>query len=164
MKLKMGSYYLSRPIYLTSVNIFDSKDVIANLVTIDADRVFEIIALNKRGIKPDELVREGSQEPVRKEFEDVVGQDSLPGSIKPGRKITVRVKVMVTESIIRAVINDKMQKPRMRDVHRTVRRIGNREIITVRKKEITDLTVMVIITAVIITAVIITIMSEIIIL
>lgn len=52
----------------------------------------------------------------------------------------------------------------MRDVHRTVRRIGNREIITVRKKEITDLTVMVIITAVIITAVIITIMSEIIIL
>ena len=54
------------------------KSIAANLVTVDADRVFEVIALNKRGVKPDTLESEnGTRAPERREFEDVVGQDSL---------------------------------------------------------------------------------------
>lgn len=87
LETKMGSYYhFKTDIFKRQLTYSTSKDVIANLVTIDADRVFEIIALNKRGIKPDELVREGSQEPVRKEFEDVVGQDSLTRFDKTRKK------------------------------------------------------------------------------
>lgn len=36
-----------------------------------------VIALNKKGIKPDKLEVLDDQEPVKKDFEDVVGQDSL---------------------------------------------------------------------------------------
>ena len=87
LETKMGSYYhFKTDIFKRQLTYSTSKDVIANLVTIDADRVFEIIALNKHGIKPDELVREGSQEPVRKEFEDVVGQDSLTRFDKTRKK------------------------------------------------------------------------------
>ena len=87
LETKMGSYYhFKTDIFKRQLTYSTSKDVIANLVTIDADRVFEIIALNKRGIKPDELAREGSQEPVRKEFEDVVGQDSLTRFDKTRKK------------------------------------------------------------------------------
>ena len=54
------------------------KSIAANLVTISADRVFEVIALNKKGIKPDTLESEaGARAPERHDFEDVVGQDSL---------------------------------------------------------------------------------------
>ena len=54
-----------------------SKASAANLVTVDASRVFEVIALNKKGIKPGKLEVLDDQEPVKKDFEDVVGQDSL---------------------------------------------------------------------------------------
>ena len=45
-----------------------------------------MIALNKRGIKPDTLAVETGQEPVRKEFEDVVGQDSVTRFDKKNRQ------------------------------------------------------------------------------
>ena len=49
------------------------------MVTIDAQRAFEIIAMNKNGEKPLKLQREGDEEPKAqvKEFGDIVGQDSL---------------------------------------------------------------------------------------
>ena len=66
LETKMNTYY------------HFNKSIAANLVTISADRVFEVIALNKKGIKPDTLESEaGARAPERRDFEDVVGQDSL---------------------------------------------------------------------------------------
>lgn len=52
------------------------KHVPANLITIDADRVFEIIRLNREGYKPERLSDEIPTE-APAEFGDIIGQDSL---------------------------------------------------------------------------------------
>lgn len=52
------------------------KHLPANLITIDASRAFEIIDLNKRGIRPEHLSDE-LPEIQKSEFGDIIGQDSL---------------------------------------------------------------------------------------
>lgn len=59
----------------------------ANLVTIPADRAFEVISMNKCGEKPEKLAAEGSEKPKeRKEFVEIVGQDSLTRFDKAKKK------------------------------------------------------------------------------
>ncbi len=79
-------FHFKTDIFKRLITYSSSKDVAANLVTIDASRAFEVIALNKRGIKPDTLALVGDEVPVRKEFEDVVGQDSLTRFDKKNRQ------------------------------------------------------------------------------
>ena len=56
-----------------------SPNFAANLVTISAQRAKEVIALNKRGMKPDilDVKSESDNKPARADYENVVGQDSL---------------------------------------------------------------------------------------
>lgn len=71
-------FFFKADIFSRQITYSTDKIIPANLVTIDAGRAFEIIALNRRGIKPERLEREGQErEPARKEYQDVVGQDSL---------------------------------------------------------------------------------------
>lgn len=71
-------FFFKSDIFSRQITYSTDKSIPANLVTIDAGRAFEIIALNRRGIKPERLERDGQErEPVRKEYQDVVGQDSL---------------------------------------------------------------------------------------
>ena len=79
LETKLNTYYhFKTDIFKREMTYSTDKSIAANLVTVDADRVFEVIALNKRGIKPDTLESEnGTRAPERREFEDVVGQDSL---------------------------------------------------------------------------------------
>lgn len=81
-------FHFKTDIFKREITYSSSKEVAANLVTIDAGRAFEVIALNKRGIKPDTLLVESGKEPVRKEFEDVVGQDSVTRFDKKNRPNT----------------------------------------------------------------------------
>ena len=47
-------------------------------MTIKADRAFEVIALNKNGVKPEQLNPEGeAQKAERKAFGDILGQDAI---------------------------------------------------------------------------------------
>ena len=63
------------------------KNVPANLVTITASRACEVIALNKRGIKPDSLLADGEEvEKKKSEFGDIVGQDSVTRFDKAKKK------------------------------------------------------------------------------
>ena len=63
------------------------KNVPANLVTITASRAFEVIALNKRGIKPDSLLADGEEvEKKKSEFGDIVGQESVTRCDKAKKK------------------------------------------------------------------------------
>ena len=79
LETKLNTYYhFKTDIFKREMTYSTDKSIAANLVTVDADRVFEVIALNKRGVKPDTLESEnGTRAPERREFEDVVGQDSL---------------------------------------------------------------------------------------
>ena len=62
------------------------KSVPANLVTIPAARAFEIIALNKQGVKPDALSTQSKAAAGKTGFTDMVGQDSLTRFDKSKRK------------------------------------------------------------------------------
>ena len=68
------------------------KHIPANLITIDASRAFEIIELNKKGIKPDFI---SNDMPVTQpaEFGDIIGQDSLTRFDKKNNKKKKKSKV-----------------------------------------------------------------------
>ena len=82
-----GEYYhFKTDIFKGEITYSTSKEIPANLVTISASRAFEVISMNKRGYKPQSL---DNREPVKeekKEFKDVVGQDSLTHFDKGARK------------------------------------------------------------------------------
>lgn len=80
-------YHFKSDIFKKELTYSTDKSLPANLVTLDADRVFEIIAMNKRGEKPLKLERDGSEKPVeKKEFGDIVGQDDLTRFDKAKKK------------------------------------------------------------------------------
>ena len=70
-------YHFKTDIHRYMITYSTSKDFPANLITISSKRAFEIIALNKRGVKVDTLDVEVKQDAQVKDFSDVVGQDSL---------------------------------------------------------------------------------------
>ncbi len=72
-------YHFKTDIFKREITYSTDKSVPANLVTIDVQRAFEIIAMNKEGEKPLKLQREGEdvEKAQLKEFGDIVGQDSL---------------------------------------------------------------------------------------
>ena len=72
-------FHFKTDIFKRMITYSTDKAIPANLVTIDAQRAFEIIAMNKNGEKPLKLQREGDEAPSAqvKEFGDIVGQDSL---------------------------------------------------------------------------------------
>ena len=71
-------YHFKTDIFKGEMVYSTDKSVPANLVTLTPDRVVEVIALNKQGIKPERLDSlEGSAKPEKKEFGDIVGQNSL---------------------------------------------------------------------------------------
>ena len=85
-------YHFKTDIFNRLITYSTSKEIAANLVTINASRAFEVIALNKRGIRPEELDNNKKDEPVQKEFSDVVGQDSLTRFDKNKRKNLLQKK------------------------------------------------------------------------
>ena len=71
------------------------KHVPSNLVTIDADRAREIVALNKRGVKP-EFISQEQPDTDSPEFGDIIGQDSVTRFDRKNRKKR-KVKVNATQ-------------------------------------------------------------------
>ena len=73
-----GEYYhFKTDIFKSEITYSTSKEFPANLVTISASRAFEVISMNKRGNKPQSLNNVNSAKEEKKEFTDVVGQDSV---------------------------------------------------------------------------------------
>lgn len=70
-------FHFKTDIHKRMISYSTSRDFAANIITISASRAFEIIALNKRGVRVDSLEGEARKETPVKEFSDVVGQDSL---------------------------------------------------------------------------------------
>ena len=71
-------YHFKSDIFNRQVTYSTDKNMAANLVTVSAERVFEVIAMNKAGEKPLTLVPEGEQKPKEKPaFGDILGDDDL---------------------------------------------------------------------------------------
>ena len=79
-------FYFKADIFSRMLTYTTEKNVPANMVTISAKRAFEVIALNKNGVKPDNLDGKGEDEQVRGEFGDILGQDSVTRFDKTKKK------------------------------------------------------------------------------
>lgn len=78
-------FFFKADILSRAVTYSTDKKMPVNCVTIPAKRAFEIIALNKNGVKPESL-EVSRNAPERKEFVDLVGQDSLTRFDKSKKK------------------------------------------------------------------------------
>ncbi len=80
-------YHFKTDIFKREITYSTDKSVPANLVTISADRAFEVISMNKRGEKPEKLgLESGDKKSERREFVELVGQDSLTRFDKAKKK------------------------------------------------------------------------------
>ena len=69
-------FHFKSDIFNRMVTYSTDKSMPVNLVTIPADRVFEVINMNKAGEKPLALIPDGEQKPKpRSEFGDILGED-----------------------------------------------------------------------------------------
>lgn len=87
LQTKDQDFYLFKTDILTRMLTYSSdRRMGANLVTIPAARAFEIIALNKQGIKVDRLNEDSQDEPEKKEYIDLTDQDALTRFDKSKKK------------------------------------------------------------------------------
>ncbi len=70
-------YHFKTDIFNRQMTYSSDRNMLANLTTLHADRVFEIINLNKKGIKPDNLLEEPKKKAQPRDFQDGVGEESL---------------------------------------------------------------------------------------
>ena len=86
LETKDNSYYLFKTDILgRKLTYSTDKHLPANLVTIDAQRAFELITLNKKGIKPLNL-SDVLPEDIPSEFGDIISQESLTRFDKKNNK------------------------------------------------------------------------------
>ena len=80
-------FHFKTDIFKREITYSTDKNIAANLVTIDADRAFEVIALNKAGEKPLTLSRDSDAKPAEKKaFGDILGQDDVTRFDKKKKK------------------------------------------------------------------------------
>ena len=74
-----STYYTFKyDVFKHEITYSTDKSVAANLVTISADRAFEVIALNKAGEKPLSLLPDGEgKTDAGKQYNDILGQDNI---------------------------------------------------------------------------------------
>lgn len=77
LETKDGTFYFFKADILSNeVTYSTDKNIPANLVTISGKRAFEVINMNKRGMKPDNLLEE-TRRPEPKQPVDLLEQESL---------------------------------------------------------------------------------------
>ncbi|MCM1378344.1 MAG: hypothetical protein NC186_07880 [Prevotella sp.] len=79
-------FYFKPDILEQTITYSTDKSIPANLVTISAERAFEIIEMNKNGEKPDTLQDLSDSEPEKREYIDLTDQDSLTRFDKAKKK------------------------------------------------------------------------------
>lgn len=70
-------YHFKTDIFKREITYSTDKQIAANIVTIDADRAFEIIAMNRRGERPLQLPRDGEEKPTGQKYNDILDPDNL---------------------------------------------------------------------------------------
>ncbi len=102
-------YHFKSDVFNRRITYSTDRSIAANLVTIDAERAFEVIALNKAGEKPLTLAAETEEAPrPRAEFGDILGQDDLTRFDKSKKKKKKKAKNRPEKSQTK----DRPDKPR----------------------------------------------------
>ena len=70
-------YHFKTDVFKGEITYSTDKSIAANLITIPASRVFEIINLNKKGIKPLSLESDEKQQSNKRDAQDILGQESV---------------------------------------------------------------------------------------
>ena len=87
LSTKDADFFLFKTDILTRTLTYSTdKRMGANLTVIPASRAFEIIALNKQGIKPDRLADDSGELEEQKEYIDLTDQDALTRFDKAKKK------------------------------------------------------------------------------
>ena len=85
LETKDATYYqVKADIFKRTVTYSTSKDTLANLETIPVERAFQIIALNKQGVRADSL-SESQEAPQQSAFGDILGNNDYTRFDKPAR-------------------------------------------------------------------------------
>ncbi len=89
LETKDNSYYhFKTDIFKRELTYSTDKSFAANLVTIPADRAFDVINMNKKGTKPISLEADTKPQPPKRDAQDILGQDSVTrfDSVKKKKK------------------------------------------------------------------------------
>ena len=71
-------YYFKADVLKREITYSTDRNVPANLVTLPAERVFEVMALNRNGVRPDKLsLDDNDKQAEKKAFGDILGQDAI---------------------------------------------------------------------------------------
>jgi len=81
-------YHFKTDIFKRELTYSTDKVLAANLITITADRAFDIINMNKKGIKPISLEADTKQQTTKRDAQDILGQESVTrfDSVKKKKK------------------------------------------------------------------------------
>lgn len=70
-------YHFKTDIFKREITYSTDKSFAANLVTISANRAFDVINMNKKGMKPVTLEADTKPQPPKRDAQDILGQDSV---------------------------------------------------------------------------------------
>lgn len=78
LETKDNSYYhFKTDIFKREITYSTDKVIAANLITISAERAFDVINMNKRGNKPVSLEADTKPQPPKRDAQDILGQESV---------------------------------------------------------------------------------------
>ena len=70
-------YHFKTDIFKREITYSTDRSFASNLVTISADRAFEVIGMNKKGTKPVSLEADTKPQPPKRDAQDILGQESV---------------------------------------------------------------------------------------
>ena len=81
-------YHFKTDIFKREITYSTDKSFAANLITIPASRAFDVINMNKKGMKPISLEADTKPQPPKRDAQDILGQESVTrfDSVKKKKK------------------------------------------------------------------------------
>lgn len=70
-------YHFKTDIFKREITYSTDRSFASNLITIPADRAFDVINMNKKGTKPISLEADVKPQPPKRDAQDILGQDSV---------------------------------------------------------------------------------------
>ena len=70
-------YHFKTDVFKRTIAYSTDRSFPANLITISADRAFDVLAMNKKGTRPVTLEADSKPEPPKRDALDILGQESL---------------------------------------------------------------------------------------
>ncbi len=104
-------FYFKADILTNLITYSTDKLNLANAVTISGRRAFEIISMNKRGVKPDSLLEDGSK-PMSNKTVDLVEQESLTRFDSAKKKKKKKKKPSNKPAVINAKAEGNQPQPK----------------------------------------------------